>query len=656
MFNKRTWRMTGLALLILGGAGLRPLMAEPKSQRTVEESATNRIEAFAELNMLNVLEQQDGHARVELRLDEHIHVVNLKPYSIRSDTFRVMKVGQGEVEPPAPSVLIGSLNGDSESVVLASRRADGLAVTVIGSDGSVYSTDTAMAAADASLTTELQCSTMAGAHAGGQEMIEMQSAGGETLPDCPAFGYIAQIAIDTDYASYVSLGEAGIVSRVEWMVAYTNVRFRDAIRLRMEIAEIRIRATAEDDPYLNAGIVGNNALLNAITTEWGSELSDGPIALVAYPRGRSYSGIDIGAARRGGVGTTLAVCFGFLGTTPNTIQNAAGVLNHEIAHVWGARHCVDTSCGCSPSDPMAGAGHGPFNSCTIVEMSSGLVKATRLRRLTVDVFESAMRVSTTQESFPIWGTTFDIGTLSIGEPKQFKLFPAYLHTLRCQEGCMCAIDAGVAFDAPDLSGDQPVELDFVVSPSGQYVDPSSFVLEPGQIAGLSATAYSIWPGNNTARLSYSANNVVPNPAVPGNYAPVVATYFVTFDIPETGVVPGSFSVIGPANGLEVPYGSQLTLSWEHSYGATHYTINAWETLPGDIERPFELVKEDVHRRDEVGITLCSTTTGATYRWQVVAKNATGSTIQMGSSRTFTVTSSSGGPCGIGPGGSGGERP
>ncbi len=636
-------------VLVLGcvamGVNAHPGHDSPQQVSAIPDEGALKLE--------DVSHHENGELTVRLLLQGQRHNVKLEPHSVRGPNARVHIVGVG-YEPPAPSRLFKGTLSDGRSSVLASQRKDGIAIFVYGEDGSVRHVD----------EDGHSYRTSPGHHAvpSASSASGLGSAAHSSSPpsdQCVSFGMDTLLSFDTDYAGYMKYNGSSdaIVARIDEMLARMNLYFWHGLTLRIGWDEIRVHTSAADDPYLQTIINSDPTLLGAVENNWLTQFAERRIAGVGYLRARFYPGVSPGAAYQGSVPSGL-----FHAPLPDPDDSLVelGFLQHEMGHIWGASHCdvpdPNNECTCDFINDVMGDGvEEYFSICSLVEMLDGVENAMIAGRLQPRLFKDSMRLGMAEDQWFPWQTEIDLGTVALDTVAKSSWLLGHRTLLRCPHGCQCHLDSTLLIDDFDHA---TVELVSFERPDGTAVNPSSFEMQAGDRAVAAIYASSIWPGDHTSFLSFTARDILPSSTLdasdPASLMDVHAVYPLRLTVSPSGVAPGTFDPITPANNAVLSNVTRIELEWEHSYGAEYYTINAWETRPGQSETPFEFGVGEIHRKDVGGFKPCRMTEGAVYRWQIIAHNAVGSTIQASDSWLFTFESfgaeSDCGPGGVGAGG------
>ena len=175
------------------------------------------------------------------------------------------------------------------------------------------------------------------------------------------FQYEAVVAVDLDYQIYQDLGSLEVVQNyIAEIFAYTNVPFEQEIQTHLAIGDIRVRQTADDDPYHVDEELSTACRLAELESKWmGSEgLSSVQRSTVAHLTSFPF----------GGIATTGSLCmdpvtyssprevencpFDNLGTGGFFVSGRQGVVStigegpafadfvvaHELGHNFNSQH------------------------------------------------------------------------------------------------------------------------------------------------------------------------------------------------------------------------------------------------------------------------------------------------------------------------------
>jgi M6 family metalloprotease-like protein len=149
-----------------------------------------------------------------------------------------------------------------------------------------------------------------------------------------------------------------------------------------------------------------------------------------------------------------------------------------------------------------------------------------------------------------------------------------------------------------------------------------YVYRPGGTATVNGNINSAFFASDVSRTAID-DTTNPSAFLSGGYpgglsitgiGAAGATISFTVAIQQPCDTPGSFTLISPANGASVPADAPATLSWAASAGASSYDVYF-----GTDQNP-PLLGNQVETSKSVTVT-----TGTSYFWRVVAKNACGET-------------------------------
>jgi len=286
---------------------------------------------------------------VEVTLDGRAFVLDLRPYSLRSDYFRVMVQGEDgmlrDVEAPAIRTMKGEVRGHPGSSVRGALVNDGAELIVRFDDGSIYGIQPYSvvnpAAAEGSHVVYSALDVIdTGGVCGGAIVPAGQAE--EEEPGLMLRGTaskIVEIAIDGDFEFFTTNGSSVVnsVNDIESTMNSVEGIYEINTGVTMEITTIIIRS-ASADPYSGSD---SGALLTQLATTWGGSLYT-PIRrdLVHLMTGRAMDSGVLGIAYLSVVCTTNR--YGLSRRLSNVAQRRA-VVAHEVGHNFSAQHC-NTSC------------------------------------------------------------------------------------------------------------------------------------------------------------------------------------------------------------------------------------------------------------------------------------------------------------------------
>ncbi|MEM7248332.1 MAG: LamG-like jellyroll fold domain-containing protein [Acidobacteriota bacterium] len=275
-----------------------------------------------------LVEVGEGEGPTRLRLHRH---------SLRSEDFRLLSHRDGvltEVAPPPSRTYRGTVDGEPDSLVLASLGRGGLTADVLtsstGTDWSIRPTaDGAhrIGPFEETPPDELRCG-VEGTVIDGEPTIDggrrgARRAGGD---DCTMS--VAQIAFDADNAYHVQLGDSLdlTLERIEWMMQRVDVVYARDVQVTYEVTAIVVR---EDPFYVADGDAG--AVLDEFREHWNTSHGDIERDMAHLMTARDTPGIA-GLAWVGVVCTDLAYAWS---------NDWEPIIAHELGHNWGAGHCQD---------------------------------------------------------------------------------------------------------------------------------------------------------------------------------------------------------------------------------------------------------------------------------------------------------------------------
>ncbi len=288
-------------------------------------------------------------------------VVNLDPYTIRSDDFQVL-VDHGDgllvpVEPPPPTTYRGTVAGVPGSLATASLIDGRLHATVV-IDGAAWTIEPldglapgAQVMADSyaiyrdqdALPADKGCGgaiANPGAQQAGEPAAEGGVAGGTGAE-------IVEIACETDVEYWIKNGssEDATVTDIETIINSVSAIYETQVDLSYEVTTIVVRTGAVgSDPYTTSGCVG---LLGQLRSTWGSAPENSIRRDVTHMfTGRNLSdclGIAyVGVLCQGASGFGYGIVESRAPGLPFTHRVATSA--HELGHNFNALHCSGGSC------------------------------------------------------------------------------------------------------------------------------------------------------------------------------------------------------------------------------------------------------------------------------------------------------------------------
>ena len=285
----------------------------------------------------------DAPFAVELELDGAPEIMELRPHSIRSGSFRLLEHGADgeyrELDPGPVRTLRGELVGDPGSWVAASLLDDGLWARIQTSAGE-------------DLWIEPLVGRVRGAGFGTHVLyrgVDSQCGGGwcgtvdfpgdESLPDdelelAGKSLWVTEIGVDCDYPFHNTWGgTSGASARVATVLNTMNAEYEDEVNITHLITTVIVRSSSASDPYEGTSPDG---LLLQFKSEWATNQTGVQRDVAQLFTGRNLDGSVIGIAYPGGICTN----FGY-----NLVQNygnlgcATDLSAHELGHTWNATHC-----------------------------------------------------------------------------------------------------------------------------------------------------------------------------------------------------------------------------------------------------------------------------------------------------------------------------
>lgn len=299
------------------------------------------------LQELEAARDEAGRALVSVRLDGREVMLDLEPYSVRSEGFKlVLDLGEGvleEVPAPAPKTLRGVVVGEPGSVAAGSLTADGLTL-MISSEGEFWSVQPAEGEG-AGVHSVYRGSDVL-EHGGTCAVVDEAPQAFEAYrgghPGSGTRGTgdfrIAEIAIDADwhlFANYFGQNQNSLLNDVDSVLAGLNVIYERDTLLTHALTQVIIRTSSGSNPYTTNNA---SALLDQFQGQWNANHQDVPRDVAHLWTGRNMSGSTIGIAFLGTICTGSAYGADQIRFTSNYNSRVA-LFSHELGHNWSANHC-----------------------------------------------------------------------------------------------------------------------------------------------------------------------------------------------------------------------------------------------------------------------------------------------------------------------------
>ena len=298
-----------------------------------------------------------GDWSLAVTIDGDAYTLDLRPYSVRADDFRVRVQGPDgvlrEVEPPSIKTMKGEVRGLPAATVRGSFVSGGVDLIVTMPDGSTYGIQPQAL---------IDPAAPEGAHIvyANRDGIPMPGeCGGAVVPPggidqdqpdvfVPRGGLtrICEVAFDADVEYYALNGSsvANTVNDIETIMNGVEGIYELNTGVTFEVTEIVVR-TSEPDPYgsNNAGTVLNN-----LATTWqGATYTLIRRDLTHLMTGKDMGGV-LGIAYLNGVCNGNGYGVSRSRWSTNTARRRA-VTAHEIGHNFSAGHCnQDPPCNANP--------------------------------------------------------------------------------------------------------------------------------------------------------------------------------------------------------------------------------------------------------------------------------------------------------------------
>ncbi len=367
---------------------------------------------------------------VEVVLDGQAYVLDLQPYSLRSDHFQLLVQGPDGVlrltEPPAVMTAKGEVRGVPGSAVRGSLVAGGVELLVTFDNGSAWgvqplSSVDARAPHGVHVVYSTADTVDTGGVCGGA-VVPPGEVQEEVQPGLVLRGVankICEIAVDSDVEFFTARGSvANAVNDIENTMNSVESIYENNTGVTIEVTTIVIR-TANPDPYTTTN---SGTFLTQFATEWGNSVY-APIRrdLTHLMTGKSMSSGVLGIAYLSVVCGTNK--YGLSQRLSNSTQRYA-VVAHEIGHNFSADHCNST---CSPCQIMcAGLGgcSGILTSFSTCE-AGGIAGYADSRSPACLPSQPASIAAPFSDSFPsttidtnkwVYNKTASITTAGVGEP------------------------------------------------------------------------------------------------------------------------------------------------------------------------------------------------------------------------------------------------
>lgn len=463
--------------------------------------------------------------RLPVVIDGHETAVELDPFSVRADDYRViLRSGTGSaqsVTPLSESNYRGRVSGWEESRVSATVR-DGRMNGWIQAGSRTYRLDPGGAGVQHALPIESKasCGMFSEPSWGwpGDSPADLQGGGGSPTRYC-------ELAVEVDYWSYYYEGNQSYqatVDVVESLVSSASALFGATFDVEFSLGTVIVHTTEASSPYdLGTTSYTGSSLLNKVEQVWDSQHTDihRDVALLLQP----FQLDAAGTARSG----TVCCDNAYLWSIPAPIE-----FSHELGHVLGAvGHCDgDPDCGlmCSNTTSSCDATM-TFGSASIALINNFLAN--------VQCLETAIPAQ------PAVVTSIDPPGVQVFAPGTFELRGSGLDDIS-----RVIVDDGTLVSELGPCADYEVISDVLVeveSPQASSLGPVS--VEVRNAAGLSvSTTFDFVP---TSPPALACPGTIP----PGNHLawtygslPDTNTYLLTAVNDDSTTDMGGFPVLANA--------------------------------------------------------------------------------------------------------------
>ncbi len=331
---------------------------------------------------------------LELNIEGIVHTFAMQPYSIRSESFRVITIGEDgvrrEVPAPAPRTYRG-FSIDGEMSISGSLFDQGFRGQIVreGDVGESWDVQPlAMAApvldegsylvynsAD-SMPTGATCG---GAIVAGDDMGVDQPNQNANAGQRSSFLEL-ELVMDCDFHFYsIDNGSStsATIADTENIIGGVSTVYERDLNITCVINEIIIRTSLASNPYTSNSA---GTLLDQVRAEWIGTGGTNPRDLLHMFTGRNISGGTIGIAWLAATcSTNLGYALSESRFTSN-FNNRVALTAHEIGHNLSAPHCSGGSCyimcaglgGCGGVSPpgVTGSGFGASSINTITSYAN----------------------------------------------------------------------------------------------------------------------------------------------------------------------------------------------------------------------------------------------------------------------------------------------
>ncbi len=378
---------TGLcaaAVMACAGAAAvaEPTLVSPSTVVQDAISASVNVSDFT-LQKTDVQGELGAEIALELNIEGVVHTFVMQPYTIRSETFRVITIGADGVrrEQPAPQArTYRGFSTDGEMSISGSLFDAGFGGQVIREGDIASSWDVqplSMAAPVIDEGTYLVYDTSAtlpsGYTCGGAVVADDL---GFVQPDVnasagPRASFLElEMIMDCDWHFYNNDNGANLAATIadtENIMGGVSTAYERDLNITVVLNEIIVRTSLGANPYTTNDAGG---LLDQVRSEWIGTGGTNPRDLLHMFTGRNINGGTIGVAW---LGATCSTNIGYgLSESRFTgnFNSRVALTAHEVGHNLNAPHCSGGSCyimcaglgGCGGISPPGVTGSGFGNS------------------------------------------------------------------------------------------------------------------------------------------------------------------------------------------------------------------------------------------------------------------------------------------------------
>jgi len=292
-------------------------------------------------------------ATASFAIDGVLHMVELEPYSLRADGFRLIEQREGDVyvdvQPQVALTYAGLIPSLPGSVVRGSWLGDGLHLRMRMADGTDLWLEPLQdkvvgASADSHAlyrsTDVIATGATCGTDVSDASAASSQSAGREELLETQGGFLTAQLALDADFEYYQSKGSstANTQAQMEAVINQMNLQYEQDCGVTHVVSAVIIR-TSNNDPYSSSS---PGTLLSQMTNHWNNQQQGVQRDVAELFTGKNLNGSVIGIAWLSGVcnsqgyNVVQSDCCG-------SMASKTDLSAHELGHNWGEGHCSCSS-------------------------------------------------------------------------------------------------------------------------------------------------------------------------------------------------------------------------------------------------------------------------------------------------------------------------